>query len=129
VEKVSEVKEKLVQKELPKREAIKLQSRESLNPLLEDLLEEVVLKEYHLSSMTTPDKYSRDSLKVLSEMLSHTLSMLEEKQLQQWMLYMPLKDKEELFMVLAVDNSFKLFVSAIIHLFMHNYFFNILLLF
>ena len=56
------------------------------------------------------DKFLKDSLKELSEMLSHTLNTLEEKQLQQWMLYTLLKDKEELSMVLAVDNSFKFYV-------------------
>jgi len=65
-----------------------------------------VSKESHHSSMMTQDKYSRDSSKVSSEMLSHTPNMPEEKLSLPWMLHMPLKDKAEPSMDSEVDQSY-----------------------
>merc|ERR1712196_583731 len=71
----------------------------SPNQLSEDLLEEVVLKEFHSSSTTTPEISLRDSWEVLLETLLLTLSMLRERLLLLWTLYMLLRDKEEPYTV------------------------------
>merc|ERR1711907_212011 len=71
----------------------------SPNQLSEDLPEEVVLRESHSSSTTTPEISLRDSWEVLSETLSPTLSMPRERLLLLWMLSMLLRDKEEPYMV------------------------------
>ena len=41
---------------------------------------------------------------MLSETALHTANMQEEKQLLQWMSYMHLKDKAELFTALVAEN-------------------------
>merc|ERR1711976_838353 len=71
----------------------------SPNQLSEDLPEEVVLRESHSSSTTTPEISLRDSWEVLSETLLPTLSMPRERLLLLWMLSMLLRDKEEPYMV------------------------------
>merc|ERR1712151_906530 len=89
--------------------------KESPNQLSEDLLEEVVLREFHSSSTTTPEISLRDSWEVLSETLLHTLSMPRERLLPLWMLSMLLRDKEELYMVSVHKqklNSLILFVPT-----------------
>merc|ERR1712080_493615 len=73
--------------------------KESPNQLSEDLLEEVVLKEFHSSSTTTPGTSLRDSWEELSEMPLLTLSMPRERPSLLWMSYMLLRDKEEPYMV------------------------------
>merc|ERR1712224_916124 len=69
--------------------------KESPNQLSEDLLEEVVSREFHSSSTTTPEISLRDSWEVLLETLLHTPSMPRERLLPLWMLSMLLRDKEE----------------------------------
>merc|ERR1712226_843519 len=71
----------------------------SPNQLSEDLLEEVVLKEFHSSSTTTPGISLRVSWEELSETLLPTLSMLRERPSLLWTLYMLLRDKEEPYTV------------------------------
>ena len=53
--------------------------------------------------MMTPDKFLRDSSRVLSEMPSPTPSMPEEKLSLLWMSSMLLRDKEEPSMVSEDD--------------------------
>jgi len=68
VEKEWVEKAKSEPRELQPRGTQEPQLRASQNPPSEDWQEEVVSRESHLSSMMTPDKSSRDSLKVSSEM-------------------------------------------------------------
>ena len=100
---MSEEKERSEPKEPPLEDKLELQLRVSPNPLLEDLPEEEVSRESHHSSMTTPDKYSKDSSKESLEMPSHTLNTPEERPSLPWMSSMPLKDKEELSTDSEVD--------------------------
>jgi len=77
------------------RDPTRLLLRESPSPLLEDSQEEVVLREFPLSSTTTPDKSSSLSSRTLSEMPSLTLSTLVEKPSLLWTLSTLSRDKEE----------------------------------
>merc|ERR1711981_439965 len=105
----SKVSEKPVEKDMPEKitEPLLMVSPSQLS---EDSVEEVVSRESPLSSMMTPEPFSDLSLNKLSEMLSHTLSMLEEKLSPLWMLSTPSKDKVELSTVSETDLDF--FVNA-----------------
>ena len=102
-EKESEEKEKSVPREPPPRDTQELQLKASPSQPSEDWPEEEVSRESRHSSMMTPDKSSRDSLKVLSEMPSPTLSTPEEKPLLLWTSFTPSRDKAELSTVSEVD--------------------------
>ncbi len=98
-----EEKEKSEPREPLPRDTQELQFKASPSQPSEDWPEEEVSRESHHSSMMTQDKSLRDSLKVLSETLSPTLSMPEEKPSQLWTLFTLLRDKAELSTVLVVD--------------------------
>ena len=78
--------------------------RESPNQLLEDQLEEEELKEFQPLFMMTPELYLNHSWNLLLKIQSPTLNMLEEKLSLPQMLFMLLRDKEELSMDLACDS-------------------------
>ena len=98
-----EEKAKSAPRELPKRDTQEPQLRASLSPPSEDWHAEVESRESLLSSMMTPDKSSRDSSRVLSEMPSPTLSTPEEKPSLLWTLSTLLRDKAEPSMVSEDD--------------------------
>jgi len=88
---------------LPTRDNQELQLKVSPSPPSEDSPEEEVSRESHHSSMMIPDKSSRDSLKVLSEMLLPTLNTPEERPSLLWTSSTPSRDKAELSTVSEVD--------------------------
>ena len=90
-----EEREKWAPRELPPRDTPEPQLRASPSPQSEDSPEEVESRESHHSSMTIPDKSLRDSLRVLLEMPSPTLSTPEEKPSLLWTSSMLLRGKAE----------------------------------
>merc|ERR1712029_189466 len=84
----------------------------------EDWPEEVVSREFHSSSTTTPEISSRDSWAVLSETLLLILNTPRERLLPLWMSFMLLKDKAEPFTVsVHKSNSLSLFYNNLVFLF------------
>ena len=57
--------------------------------------------------MMTPDKYSNPSYNLLSKIQSPTRNTQKEKLSQQWMLFIPLKNKEEPCMDTGYDKYIK----------------------
>ena len=103
MEKESEEKERLEPRESTKERAPRLPLKESPSLPSEDSPEEEVSRESHHSSMMTPDKSSRDSSKVLSEMLLPTPNTPEERLSLLWMSFTHSRDKAELSMDSEVD--------------------------
>ena len=107
---MSEERAKSEPRESPKRETPRHPLKASPSLPSEDSQEEEESRESPHSSMTTPDKSSRDSSKALSETLSPTLNTPAEKPSLLWTSFTPSRDKAEPSMVSEVDNSIKIYL-------------------